>query len=239
MFSIVLRLIPALFLINLRPLTLAPEPEAAPSTESAPAPVAEPAELAPEPTSKPASAPAVTVSEPSKPSEPAAEPAASSPDTTLATSTNYALNLPTESLDDEAARRKKRAERFGTSTAANGEAESEDVKKAERAKKFGATESGLGKLNVALPSERERGAKRKQEGEDTAMDDPALIRRGGGGRARGGFRSRGNRNVGGSRGGRRQGTPDRPTGVQKPAAYSNDRDRAAADARKKRFAQAG
>ena len=87
--------------------------------------------------------------------------------------------------------------------------------------------------------ERQRGPKRKNEGEDAAMDDPGLIRRGGGGRGRGrgGLRGRVNRGVGGTRGGRRQGTPDRPSGVQKkPAAYTSDKDRAAADARKKRFA---
>ena len=168
---------------------------------------------------------------------PTAEPAAPSPDTALASTTDYALNLPTESVDDEAVRREKRAERFGLTAAAdaaNGEADDEEKRKADRVKKFGTVgeNTGLGKLNEALASERQRGPKRRKEGgdEDTAMDDPALIRRGGG---RGGFRGRGGKFRG--RGGRR-GTPDRPSGVQK--AYSGDKDKSAADARKKRFAAA-
>ncbi|RMD43366.1 hypothetical protein DV735_g1776, partial [Chaetothyriales sp. CBS 134920] len=181
-----------------------------------------------EPATEEAEAPAVSQA-------PTEEPVAPSPDTTLAATTNYALNLPTESLDDEAARRKKRAERFGTgAVAANGEADSEEAKKAARAEKFG---TGLGKLNEALPTERIRGAKvAKESVEDTVMDDPGLIKRGG--RARAGPKGRFRPGAGADARRRSQRTPDRPTGVRKPAAYTSDRDRAAAEARKKRFAQA-
>ncbi|RMZ74961.1 hypothetical protein DV737_g5585, partial [Chaetothyriales sp. CBS 132003] len=121
---------------------------------------------------------------------------APSPDTALAATTNYALNLPAESLDDEAARRKKRAERFGiNTTASNGQVDLEEAKKAARAEKFGTGGTGgtgLGKLNEALPTERIRGAKAsKASGEDT-----------------------------------------------KAVAYTSEKDRAAAEARKQRFAQA-
>ncbi|RMZ87828.1 hypothetical protein DV736_g4946, partial [Chaetothyriales sp. CBS 134916] len=182
----------------------------------------------------------------STPSDPApADPAAPSPDTTLAVTTNYALHLPSESLDDEAARRKKRAERFGLSTAAaNGEIDPEEAKKAARAEKFGTGGTGgtgLGKLNEALPTERIRGAKAsKESAEDTVMDDPGLIKRGGGGSGKGraGLRGRFRHGVGGGARRRSQRTPDRPMGVQKAAAYTSEKDRAAAEARKKRFAQA-
>jgi SAP domain-containing ribonucleoprotein len=132
-------------------------------------------------------------------------------------------------------RRKRRAERFGTGQLANGEADEEEKKKVARAEKFGAGEAGLGKLNEALPMEREKGRKRGQGGDDEeshALDDPGLIRRG---RGRGGFRGRARVRPGRGGGGGRGGTPDRPTGVSKPA-YINDKDKLAAEARKKRFA---
>jgi hypothetical protein len=77
---------------------------------------------------------------------------------------------------------------------------------------------------MALSQERERGVKRKGEGMGE-LDDPGLLRRG---RGRGGFR------------GRRRGVGvGRPEGVGKTGtAYSSERDRAAAEARKKRFAAA-
>ncbi|RMZ75611.1 hypothetical protein DV738_g5384, partial [Chaetothyriales sp. CBS 135597] len=221
--------------------TEAQEPPAAaseaPTTED-PAPTADPTS---------ATAASATVTSPTgdaaaaaasaKPSEPptTTEPGAPSPDTTLAATTNYALNLPTESLDDEAARRKRRAERFGTGVvAANGEADSEEAKKAARAEKFG---TGLGKLNEALPTERIRGAKAAKESiEDTVMDDPGLIKRGG--RSRAGPKGRFRPGAGADARRRSGRTPDRPTGVRKAAAYTSDKDRAAAEARKKRFAQA-
>lgn len=135
------------------------------------------------------------------------------------------------------AKRKARAERFGTSAApgANGDAEEskeDDAQKAlERAKRFGNSENAVGKLDMALSQERERGLKRKGGAErDVEMDDPGLLRRG---RGRGGFRGR-RRGVGGPGG--RGGRPD---GVRKEGlAYSSDRDRSAAEARKKRFAAA-
>lgn len=170
--------------------------------------------------------------------ETAASPSANT-DTALATSASYALNLPSSEVDAEMAKRKARAERFGTgNAAANGEgtkdADNEEEKALERAKRFGTGQTAMGKLDEALPTERERGLrKRGRTDEDSTLDDAGLRKGfGGHGRGRGGrFRGRGGRDN--SR--RRQG--DRPTGVVKAAgAFSSEADRLAADARKKKFA---
>jgi SAP domain-containing ribonucleoprotein len=138
------------------------------------------------------------------------------------------------------AKRKARAERFGTAAAPSGEAEgatedSEAARALERAKRFGTGQNAVGKLDEALPEERERGSrKRGRTDETSAMDDPAL-RRGFGGRGRGrGGRLR-------DRGGRdnsRRRTGEKPAGVSKSGAFSTDADRLAAEARKKKFAAA-
>lgn len=140
------------------------------------------------------------------------------------------------------AKRKARAERFGTgNAAANGtgaagteNADDEAERALERAKRFGTGQTAMGKLDEALSTERERGLrKRGRTDEDSTLDDSGLRRGfGGHGRGRGGrFRGRGGRDN--SR--RRQG--DRPTGVVKgSAAFSSDADRLAAEARKKKFA---
>jgi SAP domain-containing ribonucleoprotein len=134
------------------------------------------------------------------------------------------------------AKRKARAERFGTgaSAAANGEtAETEgDAQKAlDRAKRFGTGQTAVGKLDEALPEERAR--KRGRTEDNSALDDPGL---------KSGFRGRGRGRGGrhGGRGGRndsrRRG--EKPTGVSKSGAFSTDADRAAAEARKKKFTSA-
>jgi SAP domain-containing ribonucleoprotein len=127
-------------------------------------------------------------------------------------------------------KRRARAERFGAPLEEN---DAEAKKAAERAKRFGtggATNGGVGKLDEALPMERERRAKRGRDG-DSALDDPGL-KQGRGGKRR--FDGRGGRND-------RRG--EKPTGVQKAASkatgvFSGEKDRLAAEARKKKFATA-
>ena len=139
------------------------------------------------------------------------------------------------------AKRKARAARFGTAptngeTDPDGTEEKDDAaeKALERAQRFGTGQTAMGKLDQALPMERERGKKRNRLEEGAELEDPGLIRKS---RGRGGFRGgfRGRRKVGGPHGGA---GGARPAGVQKPSAYTSDKDKAAADARKARFANA-
>jgi hypothetical protein len=83
--------------------------------------------------------------------------------------------------------------------------------------------TGVGKLDEALPMEREKRGKRALE--ESAYDDPGLKQARGGKRR---FQGRGGRDN--SRRG------EKPDGVKKQSATVSDRDRAAAEARKKRFA---
>lgn len=202
-------------------------------------------------------APAVTSAPPQQTTEtinqePAAEPAAATEqtdapvaapaadanttDSKLAAAADYSLHLPNSNIDDELAKRKARAARFGTAVTESTETEAADAqdKNLERAKRFGVqpSDTAMGKLDVALPTEGPKGRRRgpAKEGESTAAvyDDPGLLRRGRGGRMRGRGR------------GRREGSAGaRPTGVEKSGAGWSDKDRAAADARKKRFAAQG
>lgn len=160
--------------------------------------------------------------------------AGTSTDANLAASADYSLHLPTSNVDDEIAKRKARAARFGTAATDATEGTEVEDKSLERAKRFGIQpgETAVGKLDVALPSDGPKGRRRGPavEGESMAAvyDDPGLLRRGRGGRARGRGR------------GRREGSAGaRPTGVEKSGAGWSDRDRAAADARKQRFAAQG
>lgn len=123
------------------------------------------------------------------------------------------------------AKRKARAERFKTNSDApvEGEAseeattDSEALKKLERSKRFGDTQSGVSKLDEALPPDGPRG----RRGGKRHPDDAQGNRRGRG------FDKR------------RRGGPGKPTGVSKPAAaYTSKGDRDAAEARKKRFTAA-
>jgi len=137
-------------------------------------------------------------------------------------------------------KRKARAERFGTAAGkvANGDAEAaaapntELTKALERAKRFGTSANAMGKLDEALPEERERsGRKRGRAEEDSTAshvnDDPGL-KAGRGGKRR--FNDRG-------RGGRVGGGSDKPQGVVKTttSAFSTEKDRQAAEARRKKF----
>ncbi|KIW95924.1 uncharacterized protein Z519_02990 [Cladophialophora bantiana CBS 173.52] len=224
------------------------EADKAPSAESTTAPSAP----APEPATAPAPASETASEKPAAAEATAAAPTAptsvdekespsANTDTALANSASYALNLPQSDVDAEMAKRKARAERFGTGTApANGETGTSstdgDAQKAlERARRFGTGQTAMGKLDEALPEERERGSrKRGRTEESNAMDDPGLRKGfgGRGGRGRGGrFRGRGGRDNSRRRAG------EKPSGVTKPSgAFSTDADRVAAEARKKKFA---
>ena len=99
----------------------------------------------------------------------------------------YTANLASTSLDEEIARRKKRAEKFGTT-----EQETNAIKNLERQKRFGAgpetttaDTEGVNRLDEALPERRARGAKRSRD-DPTAetFEDPGLKR------PRGGFRGK-------------------------------------------------
>lgn len=122
-------------------------------------------------------------------------------------------------LDDELAKRQKRAARFGTQ-----ESDEDALKAIERAKKFGTGDVGdrvaVKGLDEALPERAARGQKRGRGGDD-------------GGRRDG--REKRSRVRGGGRNGReRSGTPK--DGVNKAGSGLSDKDRSAAEARKKRFA---
>ena len=149
------------------------------------------------------------------------------------TASTYSLQLAHSDVAAEMEKRKSRAERFGITVApdASDNAESEAARALERAKRFGTGQTAIGKLDEALPDETERGARKKAraKGEASAMDDPGLRSN-----FRGLPRSRGSGN---KRSNSRQG--QKPTGVQKQgSAFLNDKDRMAAEARKKRFANA-
>lgn len=134
-------------------------------------------------------------------------------------------------MDEELKKRKARAERFGTSAtttdSAQADGNAEALKAIERAKRFGSGQAadgtGVGKLDEALPMEREKRGKRGLE--ESAYDDPGL-RHGRSGKRR--FQGRGGRDN------NRRG--ERPEGVKKQSTNVSEKDRAAAEARKKRFA---
>ncbi|XPS71703.1 hypothetical protein M3J09_003880 [Ascochyta lentis] len=139
---------------------------------------------------------------------------------------DYAQGLAATNIDDEIERRKKRALKFGTNIE-----DDEGLKKLERMKKFGEKGQVQG-LDEALP---ERTQKRGREDKD---DAGANKRRDGGRPARGGR--------GGGGGGRRDNRNERsrrdsrsPRRERAPRATPsyNDKDKAAAEARKARFAK--
>jgi SAP domain-containing ribonucleoprotein len=140
---------------------------------------------------------------------------------------DYTRGLSATNIDEEIEKRKKRALKFGKNPE-----DDEGLKKLERMKKFGETGQVQG-LDEALP---ERQRKREREDKEDGGDNKR--RNGGrtGGRGgRGGRRDnrdeRGDRNVRDSRSPRRERAP-RPAAV----AYS-DKDKAAVEARKARFAK--
>jgi SAP domain-containing ribonucleoprotein len=138
-------------------------------------------------------------------------------------------------MDTELQKRQARAARFGTATEPDSESKDSEAQRVlERAKRFGTTkgDSAMGKLDEALPMARERERKRGADA-STDMDDPGLKGRGGGKRFRGGRDGRPN---GGARQNSHGNRGERPVGVSKgQPAYVSERDRAAAEARKKKF----
>lgn len=145
---------------------------------------------------------------------------------------SYALHLAASDIDREMEKRKARAERFNTGAQSNADAtttetatpDTDALKNLERAKRFGAGQTAIGMLDDALPNERGRGKKRGAGAEASALDDPGLKK---------------NFSKAGRFGNRKRGNGSKPTGVVKStsSAYNSDKDRQAADARKKRFAQ--
>jgi SAP domain-containing ribonucleoprotein len=152
-------------------------------------------------------------------------------DTKLASAVDRSIGLTASSVDEELKKRKARAERFGTGATTTDSTQADDnaetLKAIERAKRFGSGQAaggtGVGKLDEALPMEREKRGKRGLE--ESAYDDPGL-RQGRGGKRR--FQGRGGRDNN-QRG-------ERPEGVKKQSTNVSEKDRAAAEARRKRFA---
>ncbi|KAK4940963.1 hypothetical protein LTR10_019007 [Elasticomyces elasticus] len=212
----------------------------APPAEATSAPPAQVIESTAEPTAEPAAAaPDASAAEHVETTDPAA---AADTEPAPAASDSYALHLPTSEVDAELAKRKARAERFGTANedvgaAGTEDADTEAARALERAKRFGTGQTAMGKLDEALPSEFGRaGRKRGRTEETSAMDDPAL-RRNFSGRGRGG--GRGGRFRGRGRDDSRRRTGERPTGVAKSSnVFSSEADRLAAEARKQKFASA-
>ncbi|KAL2399149.1 hypothetical protein ABEF95_000553 [Exophiala dermatitidis] len=221
------------------------ETKAPPAESTSAPPEQQPEPAAPE-VSETAAATATTTTEPESaaPQEEATQTASADADN-AAKSASYALNLPQSEVDAEMAKRKARAERFGTAaSAANGDvgaagtesADAEALKALERAKRFGTGQTAMGKLDEALPTEPERRARKRNRTDDNStLDDPALIRSfSGRGRGRGGrFHGRGGRDNSRRRAG------EKPAGVTKQTGtFTSEADRLAAEARKKRFASA-
>ncbi|KAL8947734.1 MAG: hypothetical protein Q9222_006018 [Ikaeria aurantiellina] len=134
--------------------------------------------------------------------------------------TDYTANIPTTSLESELEKRKARAARFGTTVAVD---DKEKEKAAERAKRFGteASKPVVKGLDEALP---ERSRKRGRGGEDAGDRGRGKRGKSGGG---GGGRSR-------SKSKGREGKGKQVNGDAKSA--QREKDKAAAEARKKRFA---
>jgi len=133
------------------------------------------------------------------------------------TTEDFTLGLQDRTLDEEIAKRKKRAEKFGLDPA-----QDEQLKLLERAKRFGTT-NVPGFLNQALPERAEREKKREREGGQDGVRK----------------RSRGRPDMG-----RRQDSDrkDRPAGGAVKASgngtWMSEKDKEAAEKRKARFAGA-
>ena len=136
---------------------------------------------------------------------------------------DYAQGLAATNIDDEIERRKKRALKFGTKIE-----DDEGLKKLERMKKFGEKGQVQG-LDEALP---ERTQKRGREDKD---DAGANKRRDGGRPGRGG-RGGGRRDNRNERSRRDSRSPRRERAPRATPSY-NEKDKAAAEARKARFAK--
>ncbi|KAJ5960902.1 DNA-binding SAP [Penicillium vulpinum] len=174
--------------------------------------------------------------------EPATQPEAA---TEQKPAVDYTRGLPQTDLEAELAKRKARAQKFGI-VEDDDTALKEATKQLERAKRFGTAaegetaSAGLSRLDQALPDERSR--KRRNESRTDSRNDQGS--RGGKRRDTGRNRNRqrgdGNRNRDRGDGGNKTNA-----GVKKPNAGGNtaqkswsEKDNAAMEARKKRFAAA-
>ncbi|KAF2132155.1 hypothetical protein P153DRAFT_394321 [Dothidotthia symphoricarpi CBS 119687] len=152
---------------------------------------------------------------------------------------DYSRGLAATKLDEEIEKRKKRALKFGTKFE-----DDEGLKKLERAKKFGESAPPKG-LDEALP-ERERNQKRRREdAEDTSENKRRSQGRfeGRGGRSGRGRRdnrdsreSHDTRDTRNSRNNRGDDRSSRREDGGRPASGYSEKDKAAAEARKARFA---
>ncbi|KAI9880724.1 MAG: hypothetical protein M1830_001007 [Pleopsidium flavum] len=143
---------------------------------------------------------------------------------------DFSKGIATTDIDTELAKRKSRATRFGIAAA---ETDEEAVKALERAKRFGTTSSKEGVeavkgLDEALP---ERGRKRGRGGDRDGEEEGRGGKRRDGGR-RGG--AGGGRRNGGDRGAQSNGGG----GGRAGRSTLSEKDRLAAESRKKRFATA-
>lgn len=133
---------------------------------------------------------------------------------------DFSIGLAASNLDDEIAKRKARAKKFGMD-----ESKDEELKKMEREKKFGKTEV-TGMLDQALPERRER--KRGREG--------------GADHSRDGSKRRNGRGGGSPAMGERQDSRSRNDGPAKASKSTtkafSDADRAKVEARKAKFGTA-
>ena len=179
-------------------------------------------------------APAVTDDAEAKPAEPTPAPAPPPP-------ADFTKGLSTTSIDTEIEKRKTRAARFGIQ-----ESNDDALKALERAKRFGTGSKeekvAVKGLDTALPERSVAAGKKRGRGGDLGEGERPGKRAESGNRADGGRRDgrpsrrrgagvekNGNGSGNGAKGGR---------GGNKGASTANDKDRLAAEARKKRFAAA-
>ncbi|KAJ4374013.1 hypothetical protein N0V83_002752 [Neocucurbitaria cava] len=141
---------------------------------------------------------------------------------------DYSRGLAATNLDEEIEKRKKRALKFGTKIE-----DDEGLKKLERAKKFGETAPPKG-LDEALP-ERTRKRGRDDGGEDAGGNKRRGGGRSGGRGGRGGRDRRDNRNDNRNRDGRDSRRDEHKSSGG--SGWMSEKDRAAAEARKAKFAK--
>ncbi|KAK0945011.1 hypothetical protein LTR48_004666 [Friedmanniomyces endolithicus] len=136
---------------------------------------------------------------------------------------DFGTGLAERTIDEEIARRKARAKKFGLPE------DNDEIKMLERARRFGVQDASAvpGMLNQALSEGRKREGRGEKRGMDGALSADAGVRK----RSRGDMkgmrqRSRGPRDVGG---GKKEGGGGGGAGM-------SDADKAKAEARKQRFA---
>lgn len=141
---------------------------------------------------------------------------------------DYSRGLAATNLDEEIEKRKKRALKFGTKLE-----DDEGLKKLERAKKFGEVGPPKG-LDEALPERRQ---KRGREGGEDAGSNKRREAGRDAGRDAGRTGGRGGRRDNRTRDGRDNRRSEHKTGSGEPTGWMSEKDRAAAEARKAKFAK--